>query len=111
MRALARVVDVEAKSVMFQVEAWNERTRIGDGTHRRGIVLLQEFERRFGVGRGRPNRAGVDLNPAAALTEERDPIVGGTSPSPARAIRNASAIGDVQKRSTTSGAGRICTGA
>ncbi|MGY3586254.1 hypothetical protein ACVIGB_004686 [Bradyrhizobium sp. USDA 4341] len=52
VRALARVVDVEAKSVMFQVEAWNERTRIGDGTHRRGIVLLQEFERRFGVGRG-----------------------------------------------------------
>jgi fluoroacetyl-CoA thioesterase len=35
--------------VVFEVEAWDGGRKIGDGTHRRGIVNMLEFERRFGV--------------------------------------------------------------
>ncbi|GCC47049.1 hypothetical protein chiPu_0031259, partial [Chiloscyllium punctatum] len=49
VRAIARAVGVEAKSILFEVEAWDGDRKIGDGTHRRGIVNVAEFERRFGV--------------------------------------------------------------
>jgi fluoroacetyl-CoA thioesterase len=49
VRATARVIAVEAKSVLFEVEAWDGDRKIGDGTHRRGVVDVAEFERRFGV--------------------------------------------------------------
>ena len=49
VRATSRVVRVEAKSVVFEVEAWNGDRKIGDGAHRRGIVNLAEFEERYGV--------------------------------------------------------------
>ncbi|SCB09805.1 Thioesterase superfamily [Bradyrhizobium shewense] len=51
VRAVARVVTVETKSVVFEVEAWDGDRKIGDGTHRRGIVNVAEFEQRFGVTR------------------------------------------------------------
>jgi predicted thioesterase len=35
--------------VVFEVEAWDGDRKIGDGTHRRGIVNVLGFERRFGV--------------------------------------------------------------
>jgi len=49
IRALSRVVQIGSKSVVFEVEAWDGDRKIGDGTHRRGIVNAQEFEKRFGV--------------------------------------------------------------
>jgi len=50
VRALARVTRVEAKSVLFEIEAaWNDLGKIGAGTHRRGLVNIPEFERRYGV--------------------------------------------------------------
>jgi fluoroacetyl-CoA thioesterase len=49
VRAIARVARIEAKSVVFDVEAWDGDRKIGDGTHRRGIVNVVEFEKRFGV--------------------------------------------------------------
>ena len=49
VRAVARVVAVETKSVVFEVEAWDGKRKIGDGTHRRGVVNVVEFDRRFGV--------------------------------------------------------------
>jgi fluoroacetyl-CoA thioesterase len=49
VRAIARVARIEAKSVVFEVEAWDGDRKIGDGTHRRGIVNVVEFEARFGV--------------------------------------------------------------
>jgi predicted thioesterase len=49
VRATARVLEIDRKSVVFEVEAWDGDRKIGDGTHRRGIVNLLEFERRFGV--------------------------------------------------------------
>ena len=49
VRAISRVIRIDSKSVVFEVEAWNGDRKIGDGTHRRGIVNLAEFEKRFGV--------------------------------------------------------------
>jgi fluoroacetyl-CoA thioesterase len=49
VRAISRVVQIDAKTVVFEVEAWDGDRKIGDGTHRRGIVNVEEFERRFGV--------------------------------------------------------------
>ena len=52
VRAIARVTGTDAKSVFFTIEAWNDQRKIGEGTHRRGIVNADEFERRFGVREG-----------------------------------------------------------
>lgn len=49
VRAVARVTRVEEKSVLFEVEAWDGDRKIGDGSHRRGIVNLAKFEKRSGV--------------------------------------------------------------
>ena len=47
VRAISRVVQIDSKSVVFEVEAWDGDRKIGDGTHRRGIVNVREFEKRF----------------------------------------------------------------
>ena len=52
VRAIAEVTGIGEKSVFFRIEAWNDERRIGEGTHRRGIVNLREFEARFGVREG-----------------------------------------------------------
>jgi fluoroacetyl-CoA thioesterase len=49
VRAVSRVIKIDPKSVVFEVEAWEGDRKIGDGTHRRGIVNVMEFEKRFGV--------------------------------------------------------------
>src|SRR6266481_6922034 len=49
VRATSRVAKIDPKSVVFEVEAWDGDRKIGDGTHRRGIVNVLEFEKRFGV--------------------------------------------------------------
>src|SRR6185295_5332815 len=49
VRAISRVIQIDPKSVVFEVEAWDGDRKIGDGTHRRGIVNVTEFEKRFGV--------------------------------------------------------------
>lgn len=49
VRAISRVVKIDPKSVVFEVEAWDGDRKIGDGTHRRGVVNVLEFEQRFGV--------------------------------------------------------------
>jgi fluoroacetyl-CoA thioesterase len=49
VRAISRVTKIDAKSVVFEVEAWDGDRKIGDGTHRRAIVNRTEFEKRFGV--------------------------------------------------------------
>lgn len=51
VRATARVVAIDARSVLFEVEAWEGDRKIGDGTHRRGVVNVAEFEQRSGVTR------------------------------------------------------------
>jgi fluoroacetyl-CoA thioesterase len=49
VRAISRIIKIDPKSVVFEVEAWDGDRKIGDGTHRRGIVNVREFEKRFGV--------------------------------------------------------------
>jgi len=49
VRAISRVIKINPKSVVFEVEAWDGDRKIGDGTHGRGIVNVVEFEKRFGV--------------------------------------------------------------
>ena len=49
VRAVSGVIKIDPKSVVFEVEAWDGDRKIGDGTHRRGIVNVLEFEKRFGV--------------------------------------------------------------
>src|SRR5881227_3934179 len=49
VRAISRVLQIDSRSVVFEVEAWDGDRKIGDGTHVRGIVNVLEFEKRFGV--------------------------------------------------------------
>lgn len=49
VRVDARVVQVDPKSVLFDVEAWDGDRKIGDGTHRRGVVNVAAFEKRLGA--------------------------------------------------------------
>jgi predicted thioesterase len=49
VHAISRVIKIDRKSVVFEVEAWDGDRKIGYGTHRRGIVNVLEFEKRFGV--------------------------------------------------------------
>jgi len=49
VRAISRVVQFDSRSVVFEVEAWDGDRKIGDGTHRRGVVNMVDFEKRFGV--------------------------------------------------------------
>jgi fluoroacetyl-CoA thioesterase len=49
VRAISRVIQIDPKSVVFEVEAWDGDRKIGGGTHRRGVVNMVEFEKRFGV--------------------------------------------------------------
>jgi fluoroacetyl-CoA thioesterase len=49
VRAISRVIEIDRKSVLFEVEAWDGNRKIGDGTHHRGVVNVVEFEKRFGV--------------------------------------------------------------
>lgn len=49
VRAIAEVTGIDARSVFFRIETWNDERKIGEGTHRRGIVNVREFEERFGA--------------------------------------------------------------
>jgi predicted thioesterase len=49
VRAVARVSLVEARSVVFDVEAFDGDRRIGAGTHGRGVVDTAKFKLRFGA--------------------------------------------------------------
>ncbi len=50
VRTVSRVIEVDAKSVLFDVEAWDGDRKIGDGTHRRGVINVAAFEKRLGAG-------------------------------------------------------------
>jgi fluoroacetyl-CoA thioesterase len=49
VRARGRMVEIDRKSVVFGVEAWDGDRRIGYGAHRRGIVNVVGFEKRIGT--------------------------------------------------------------
>ena len=49
VRTIAKVVAVERRVIRFEVEAFNDERRIGEGRHARGLVNVESFNKRFGV--------------------------------------------------------------
>jgi predicted thioesterase len=47
IRTTAKVIAVERRVIRFEVEAFDERRRIGEGRHARGVVNLESFNRRL----------------------------------------------------------------
>src|ERR1700726_601832 len=47
VRTTARVIAVERRVIRFEIEAFDETRRIGEGRPARGLVNLESFARRF----------------------------------------------------------------
>lgn len=47
LRATAEVTKVDGRNVEFRVEAFDDRERIGDGTHKRVVVNVERFDKRI----------------------------------------------------------------
>ncbi len=50
VRATARVIAVERRVIRFEVEAFDDKRRIGEGRHARGLVNAETFTKRLGAG-------------------------------------------------------------
>jgi predicted thioesterase len=49
VRTTARVIAVERRLIRFEVEAFDDKRRIGEGRHARGLVNLASFTQRLGI--------------------------------------------------------------
>src|ERR1700742_2071412 len=49
VRTTAKVVAVERRVIRFEVEAFDDKRRIGEGRHARGLVEAAAFAQRFGA--------------------------------------------------------------
>src|SRR3954452_14500680 len=47
LRASAKVTKVTGRTVEFRVEAFDEKERVGDGTHTRVVVNVERFDQRI----------------------------------------------------------------
>jgi fluoroacetyl-CoA thioesterase len=47
VRTVARVIAVERRMIRFEVEAFDEKRRIGEGRHARGLVNTESFTKRL----------------------------------------------------------------
>jgi len=47
LRATAEVTNVDGRNVTFRVEAFDDRERVGDGTHSRVVVNVERFDQRI----------------------------------------------------------------
>jgi len=50
VRTTARVIAVERRVIRFEVEAFDDKRRIGEGRHARGLVNVETFTKRLGAG-------------------------------------------------------------
>ena len=48
VRTISRVIAVERRLIRFEVEAFDEKRRIGEGRHARGLVNVETFMKQFG---------------------------------------------------------------
>lgn len=48
VRASAELVEIDGRRLVFQVDAYDERQKIGEGRHERFIVNLERFLKRLG---------------------------------------------------------------
>jgi predicted thioesterase len=46
LRATAEVTRIEGRTIEFRVEAFDDRERVGDGTHTRVVVNVERFDQR-----------------------------------------------------------------
>jgi predicted thioesterase len=49
VRTTARVIAVERRVIRFEVEAFDDKRRIGEGRHARGLVNVAAFTQRLGA--------------------------------------------------------------
>jgi fluoroacetyl-CoA thioesterase len=49
VRTTARVIAVERRVIRFEVEAFDDKRRIGEGRHARGLVNVEAFNKRLAV--------------------------------------------------------------
>lgn len=47
LRAVAEVTKVDGRNVTFRVEAFDDKERVGDGSHRRVVVNVERFDSRI----------------------------------------------------------------
>jgi fluoroacetyl-CoA thioesterase len=47
VRFLAEVISVEGRRINFRVEAWDEKEKIGEGTHERTVIHVAKFATRL----------------------------------------------------------------
>ena len=47
VRATAKLIEVEGRRLVFNVEAYDEKRKIGEGQHERLIVNLERFKQRI----------------------------------------------------------------
>ena len=47
VRATAELIEIDGRRLVFKVEAYDERQKIGDGQHDRIIVNLERFKQRI----------------------------------------------------------------
>jgi fluoroacetyl-CoA thioesterase len=47
LRATAEVTKIEGRNVTFRVEAFDDKERVGDGTHTRVVVNVERFDARI----------------------------------------------------------------
>jgi predicted thioesterase len=50
VRTTSKVIAVERRVIRFEVEAFDDKRRIGEGRHARGLVSVEAFTKRFGSG-------------------------------------------------------------
>ena len=50
VRTTAKVIAVERRVIRFEVEAFDDKRRIGEGRHARGLINLEAFTKRLRAG-------------------------------------------------------------
>jgi fluoroacetyl-CoA thioesterase len=50
VRTTSKVIAVERRVIRFEVEAFDDKRRIGEGRHARGLVNLEAFSKQLGTG-------------------------------------------------------------
>jgi fluoroacetyl-CoA thioesterase len=50
VRTTAKVIAVERRVIRFEVEAFDDKRRIGEGRHARGLVNVEAFSKHLGTG-------------------------------------------------------------
>lgn len=64
VRAIARLTALDGRAMTFEVEAFNETAKIGEGTHKRAAVLLSRIKEKLAESLAPQPTPRADLDPA-----------------------------------------------